>query len=404
MNTAQLVQDIGCSYDAFSRLRISDQYTLFDSKLLYDNLPYLWDEKQVYGPNSNTSSSVHNSNEAAVTMSITSNVSCMRVRQTYQRFNYQSGKSQLIMMSGVLGSNDSGCIKRIGCFDSNNGLFFQCGPDNYYIGKRSSVTGVPIDILVPQSQWNKNKLDSRDLININVTNTNIFYFNYEWLGSGDIFCGIILGAKFVPLHQFYIANNIATVSFSSPNLPLRYEISNNGSGPASSIKCICATVISEGGQQGSGYIYSIDRGANPLTTSTSGILYPLISYRLIKGRENANVFLENINIISTTPNVIFRWGIYLNPIFSEVITYIRNSGSCVEYNNSTTTTTITGGTLIHSGYSIGTNATVLTNTLAAKFSLGTSILGVSDVMVLAIQRLDNQNDSFYGSISIRESV
>lgn len=405
MNTAQLVHDISGSYDAFSRLRISNDYTLFDSKLLYDKQPILWDDRRIYGINNDTTS-VHNSNQASVTLTVTSNASCMHVRQTYQRFSYQPGKSQLIMMTGVIGAYSNGITKRLGCFDSNNGLFFQSGPDNYYIGKRSSTTGTPIDILIPQEQWNKNRLDSQELITFNLDKANIFYFNYEWLGVGDIFCGIVLGAKFIPLHQFYNSNIIDVVTFSYPNLPLRYEIANNGFGPRSSLKCICSTVISEGGQSGSGYVYSIDRGSTPLTVVANNTLYPLISIRLISGRQNANVYLENLNIISTTQNVVFRWSIYLNPTFSSPITYTTNLPlTCMEYNNTTTnTTTITGGTLIYSGYGIGTNATILTYQLASKFSLGVSITGVSDVIVLAVERLDNQNDVFYASLSIRESV
>lgn len=405
MNTAQLVHDISGSYDAFSRLRISDQYTLFDSKLLYDSQPMLWDEQQVYGP-LNSTSSIHNTFQASVTMTVNTNVSAMRVRQTYQRFNYQPGKSQLIMMTGILGPKTPGIIRRIGCFDSNNGLFFQCGPDDYYIGKRSKTSGTPQDILIPQSQWNKNRLDSQDLITFSCEKANIFYFNYEWLGVGDIFCGIALGAKFIPLHQFYNSNNLNGVYFSVPNLPLRYEISNTGSGQESTIKCICSTVISEGGQQGSGYNYTIDRGSTSLTVTTSDTLHPLISIRLRNGREAANIFIESVNVISTSNNVVFRWCLYLNPTFSTSIIFTSGSPfTAMEYNNTTNgTVTITGGTIIYSGYGVGKNENLSVSQLAAKFSLGTSILGVSDVLVLAVQRLDNNQNSFYASMTVREST
>jgi hypothetical protein len=42
--------------------------------------------------------------------------------------------------------------------------------------------------------------------------------------------------------------------------------------------------------------------------------------------------------------------------------------------------------------------------VAAKFSLGTSINGTTDILCLAIQRLDNQTDSFYAGMVLRESV
>jgi hypothetical protein len=402
MNGATLVHDISGSYDAFMRLRVSEPFSIFDSKLLYDKQPFLWDDMEVSGSDT---TSVYNSNQASVTLSVSSNVAGMRVRQTYQRFAYQPGKSQLIMMTGIIGSNEPGIVRRIGCFDQKCGLFFQSGSNEYAVVKRNFVNGRAEDMVIGQKDWNKNKLDSQDLIQLDLTRANIFYFNYEWLGVGDIFCGVALGGKFVPLHQFYNANNIQMVSMSYPNLPLRYEIENNGTGKRASVTCICGTVLSEGGQQGAGYLFTIDRGITPLSINTSGFMYPLISLRIQSGRENVNVFLESTDIVCTTNNTLFRWAIYLNPTFSAPITYTPRAFSSIEYNNTTTVSRyVTGGTEILSGYGAGSKSTSLTTDIAAKFSLGFSIAGVSDVMVLAIQRLVNQTDSFYGSLTVRECV
>lgn len=399
MNTAQFVYDVASSYDAFGRLRVSEPYNIFSSKLLYDNQPTFWHDIQISG--SNTGSS-YNSNEAAVTLSVSSNIAGARVRQTYQRFAYQPGKSQFVMMTGILGSYSNNIIRRIGVFDCNNGLFFQSGPDDYYIVKRSSVTGNPIDLAIPQAQWNKNKLDSQSLVQADFNKVNIFYFNYEWLGVGDICCGIVIGKKYLQLHQFFHANENYTVSFSKPNLPLRYEIRNRGTGPAASMKCICGSVMSEGGQGGLGNSYSIDRGVTKLSISVSNLLYCAIAIRLKNGYESGNIFLENINIVSPTTNVVFYWGIYINPIFSGDLTYTPKPSSCLEYNVSNTTVTMTDGIPLRSGYGVGTNSSLTSDLLSAPFSIGTSITGVSDILVLAIQRMDNQTNDFYASMTVRE--
>lgn len=405
MNTAPLVYDISGSYDAFARLRVSNPQTIFDCKLLYDKQPFLWDDMRTSG---NGTNSVFNSNQASVTLSVSSNIVGTHVRQTYQRFAYQPGKSQLIMMTGVFGSNVPGVTKRIGCFDSNNGLFFQVGPgaDDMYVVKRSSVTGVPVDIPIAQSDWNKNKLNSPDLISYDKTKANIYCFNYEWLGVGDIFYGVVLGGKLIPVHQIYNANSVDNVTFSLPNLPLRYEISNNGGGRADNLKCICSTVLSEGGQQNIGYIFSIDRDGIPLTVATSAVTYPMIAIRLAPGRSAVNLYLEAINIITTSQNVVFRWSVYLNPtVVGTAFTWKTHFNGNFQYSDSNdATTSITGGRLLSSGYGIGTNANIQTSSVEAKFSLGTSIAGVSDVLVLAVERLDNQNNTFYASMFVRESV
>jgi hypothetical protein len=127
---------------------------------------------------------------------------------------------------------------------------------------------------------------------------------------------------------------------------------------------------------------------------------------LISGREAGNVYFENLNIITSSTNVVFRWCIFLNPTFNKEVTYTTgNPFTILEYNVSTDNTyTITGGVLLLSGYGVGTNANISLSEKAAKLSLGTSISGVSDVLVLAIQRLDNQTNTFYASMLIRESV
>lgn len=41
----------------------------------------------------------------------------LRVRQTFKRFNYQPGKSQLIIRTEILGVSNTGITKRLGLFD-----------------------------------------------------------------------------------------------------------------------------------------------------------------------------------------------------------------------------------------------------------------------------------------------
>lgn len=400
MNTAQLVHDISGSYDAFGRLRVSEPYTLFDSKLLYDTQPFLWDELQISG--SNTGSS-YNSNEAAVTMTVSSNIAGARVRQTYKRFAYQPGKSQFVMLTGILGSYSNDIIRRIGPFDCNNGLFFQSGPDDYYIVKRSSVTGSPVDLAIPQAQWNINKLDSQSLIHLDFSKANIFYFNYEWLGVGDICCGVVIGKKFIQLHHFHYANENTNVSFSKPNLALRYEIRNLGKGPAASMKCICGTVMSEGGQQSIGYQFSVDRDGTSLTTASSSLIYPLLTIRLKPEKPDVNVFIEGINIITTTNNAVFRWALYLNPTINGVpLVYTDSITGNFQYcGTNTNATNITNGYLIRSGYGYGRDTNIFDNSIASRISLGISINNTPDVIYLGVERLDNQNNTFYAAMTVR---
>ena len=156
MNTAQLVYDLSGSYDAFNRFRISSDFTLFDCKLLYDKQSQLWDDQRTLGINNDTLS-IFNSNQASVTLRVASNVTCQHVRQTFQRFSYQPGKSQLIMMTGIIGEPQPGITRRIGAFDRSNGIFFESSSNECFIVKRDSTQGFIRDMRIAQKDWNKNK-------------------------------------------------------------------------------------------------------------------------------------------------------------------------------------------------------------------------------------------------------
>jgi len=67
---------------------------------------------------------------------------------------------------------------------------------------------------------------------------------------------------------------------STPNLPLRYEIENDGTGISSSFEQICSTVISEGGAQNTGLIRGLNRGATSFVTNNNASIYPLIAFAL----------------------------------------------------------------------------------------------------------------------------
>ena len=109
--------------DSFARHRTSSPTTLFEHKFINGGDdesrkdPHIWDESI-----SGAGSSVHSVDRSAITLSVTNGTV---IRQTFVRFGYQAGKSQVIQLTGVLGSGGSGVDARIGAFDGSNGVYFQ---------------------------------------------------------------------------------------------------------------------------------------------------------------------------------------------------------------------------------------------------------------------------------------
>ena len=137
------------SIDAFARLRTSEPYTIFDSKQLYDKLPLLWDEEITDG--GGTPTSVHSTTNAEVAMTVNSSGDII-ARQTFMRFNYQSGKSQLILMTTALTATAS-VRARVGPFSGgttatagsgHNGIFFEADGETLYVGIRKNGTDTTV--------------------------------------------------------------------------------------------------------------------------------------------------------------------------------------------------------------------------------------------------------------------
>ena len=402
------VEVISNSYDAFQRLRVSTPFTLLDSKLLHENDTELWDQKQTSGSGT---SYTYNPNEASVTISVSNLTAGKRVRQTYQRCIYQPGKSQLILLTCNFNDIQQGITKRIGYFDHKNGVYFEASSGTLNCCVRSYVTGSVVDKKIPQSQWNSCRMNSDDSeFDLNLSKSNIYFISFEWLGVGNIFYGMVINGQYVLLHQIKNANVTDKVYMSTPNLPIRCEIENDGTGPASSMTMICCQVASEGGVDPSGTIRSINRSSSALVIQSANIIYPMLAFRLKSTHLDANVYPIGFNVICTSSSYCL-WKLIKNPTFvGTALSYISQETHAFEFCNTiTTTTTITEntGNVLLSGYAaIDSSGEVTIPEIPNKLILGSSIDGVSDIMVLAITKIgkNGTSDSFYASINIREIV
>jgi hypothetical protein len=391
------------SIDAFARARVSEPYTIFDSKMIHDNLPLFWDEQEISGAGT---TGIYQFYRSSVVLSVSANTAGTRVRQTRRRFNYQPGKSMLIFETFTLGTQTLGVTKEVGYYDGSNGIFFrQCGNEHSFV-VRSNRTGAPSDSLSAiQSDWNIDKFDGTGPsgITLDQTKSQIMIIDFEWLGVGRVRCGFVIDGLPYYAHQFLHANYLDGVYMTTPNLPLRYSISNDGTGTSASMEHICSTVISEGGVSLLGSTFSIDRGNQSFITLNDNKDYPLIAIRLKSDRLDDTVFPDGISVLCVS-NSILLWKVVLNPIvLGTSLSFTGLNNSSVEYcNNTTNATSISGGTVLSSGYSQQSGDSTLQTNFTNALTIGSSISGQSDVMVLSIQKISNQTETFYGSMTVRQ--
>jgi hypothetical protein len=381
--------------DAFGRLRQSFPYSIFDSKQIFDDQPLLWDDQETVG--SEATDSVHSVNTASTTLSVNATTNCERTRQTFQRFNYQPGKSQTILMTAVMGTGGTGIEKTIGYIDDNNGLAFVQENGVVRTLVRTKTSGSPVDSKVSQTNWNIDVMDGTGPSGITAdwSKAQVFIIDFEWLGVGRIRFGLIIDGM--------IYYNLALVYMSTPNLPLRFQISNNGTGAADNLIAICATIISEGGQENVGSLrYKSTQGTH-VDADVANTVYAVVGIRLKSAYIYASINLISMSMITKTSDD-FEWMIIFNPSVAGTFTYSSLTNSAIETAVGATANTVIGGTILAGGLQNGASGgAFLKHSLLGNIGLGTAIDGTVDIAVLCVRPLAN-NANIEGSLTWRELV
>lgn len=390
------------SVDAFQRLRVSYPQTIFGSKQLVDNQPLFWDDQEISG--SGTTSS-YNTNQSSTTISVAHGIAGKRVRQTFGRFNYTPGKSQVLIMTGVFGAAATGIKRKAGLFDNKNGIFFDQQSNGMGVTIRTYTSGSAVDTRIVQQDWNIDKMDGTGPsgITIDYAKNQIWFVDFEWLSAGRVRFGFFLNGLLYYCHQITHLNSITMAYMSIPNLPLRYEIENDGTGFAASFTHICTTVQSEGGTQTTGFPFGISRQSTPLVTLNTSDIFPLFALRLNSSYLSSTIEIIDMHVNCTT-NSAFNYYLILNPIVTgTAFSFTHLTNSSIDVDQATTNATVvSGGTILYSGSSQSFNDSAVSQNLNSDFQLGSNINGISDIIVVGVQRITGTAESFYGSINIKD--
>lgn len=344
------------SIDAFGRLRTSNPLTLFDSSYRHQDNS-LWATSVA-----NSGTATFNANQGLMDLAVTTTSGSKVYRETLRVFSYQPGKSLLILYTFVFNDIKENLRQRAGYFDSNNGFFLELDDDSLAFVRRSSVSGSVVETRIPQTDWNTDKLDGTGLsgVTLDMTKAQILWSDMEWLGVGSVRMGFVIDGVLITCHTFNHANIISSTYITTATLPLRYEIENTGTtGSSSTLKQICGSVVSEGGYQLSGASHSVGTPiATPVSMATAGTVYPIVSIRLIASpnRLNAVSILSGASVLGVSGNVIYNWQLIGNGVTAGGTWANASATSNVEYKIGGTS--ITGGTVLASGYFSSTNQSV----------------------------------------------
>ena len=367
------------STDAFGRLRVSEPYTLFDTKSRY------YDHNDFSSSTSTGANVVYDANSSTYQLNVTAANGSSVIRETKRVFPYQPGKSLLILATFCMNMPKTNLRQRVGYFTTNNGIYFENDGTYNYLVIRSYSSGVLVEDRIRQDAWDN------PFAALNVDRTQIFWTDVEWLGVGSVRCGFVINGAYVLCHTFHHANvagNITTY-MTTATLPVRYEITNTaGTTSVSMMRQICSTVISEGGYNAFTYSETAGRDTSVLRLASAGTYYPLVSIRLASTRLDAIVLPRQVDVLSPTVNY-YRWKLMLNPTLTNANWAGTSTSGTVEYD--TAATAISGGIELQAGYVSSRELSEL-GADAFAFQLGRTLAGVSDIVTLAMAATSNNAD------------
>lgn len=373
------------SVDAFARLRVSNPTVLFDTTHLYDLNPLLWETVAVGG------SCTHAAATSSATLSTgggTDNNYC--IRQTYQYFHYQPGKSQYVIMTAILGALKENVAQRIGYYDDNDGVFFEQNGEALGMVIRSSTSGTPVDTRIEPEDWNGDPLNGNGPsgMEFDPTKGNIFWIDMEWLGVGAVRFGVF-GPNGLPVvcHQAQNANALPVVYMRSADRPLRYEIRNIGAASGTTtLSQLCATVVSEGG--------SADLTGLPFAAPSSAVgiasvavttrravlsIRPKTTFNSIINRTLAEI----LDIHLTAANNGSFVEVVFNPTYTGTPVWTSaDANSAVEWSPHTDAAAgaFTGGTVVDSSFVVagqGSSRSLLADTLSSRLPMSLDYAGTA---------------------------
>lgn len=386
--------------DANGRLRVSNPSTIFDSKLVMgDQQPLFWENSLESGTMALSSVTLDKPYTDFTSTNVTAGE---RIRQTYQHFQYQPGKSQLIFVSGVLelaSGVKAGCIREMGYNTAANGCLLQSNAGTINLILRTNDSGSPVDNAFAQANWNLDNFDggadaaNPSGITMDWTKEVIMVIDFLWLSPGRVRIGFEVDGVIYYAHEFNHANVINIPWASTPNLPVRYRIVTTTSSGVCSMRCVCVAVISEGGTDGNGLVtYHSTEGA-AYTTDTENSIHAVLAIRRKAAHVGGHSTIINVGFLIETASETLEWLLVHNPTVAGAalsFTDETNSGFQravgITANKVTlgATSLILGGGYITSG-SGGGAASSISIPIHSTLSLGAKIDFTQDILALCIR-------------------
>lgn len=380
--------------DSMNRMRTSTSINVLTVSNTHDKAPFVIDE--VTSGNGETSTFAPN----AITMRMSASNGSYIVRQSKLYAQHVYGTNTSALVGGIITTDvtASNVRSRIGVFDDTvnitnpgsqsggNGVFFQWDNSNgIAVGYRTSIGGSQVDVIVPQRDWNLDKLINsvhRDFT-YHPTSNLTYVFDYNSTDqTSPVRCGVINHGAVTYAHQF-MGSNIPGL-FANPSLPTRWEVKHASDlGPTPSELTIVqgpAYVFTDVDSKKPFRVFSADNGTTFKTLNTVGSV-PLFSIRLAPAFSRSKMHPKRLTIVNTFAGGVAKWTLVYNGTLTGQTWTTVDPASWVQYSN--TETLAINGTQLSTGYIVSTGVTEID--ISDKIdAISSNIAGITDTLTVVL--------------------
>jgi hypothetical protein len=232
------------------------------------------------------------------------------------------------------------------------------------------------------------------------TKSFIGIIQFQWLGVGRVVMGYDLNGLIIPVHQFIHSPSTDAVYMRSPNKSVRYEITSTGG--TGTLDHICAAVISEGGLDQNGLVFT-HSSTSTYTLVTASDRVSLMALRLDTNYPTTTVIINSIQQMAPSlgASEAYEWQLVFNPDNVAGLDFVSIPGSSVQVATAPNIVTTNAAAVIASGFVSSTTKQADAAPLTS-LRLGVGITGVPDVIMLRVTSKWGNNDAIHHSMTWRE--
>ena len=387
--TSALDAGINSSIDSKGRLKVQTQESIFFNTFQYNKETDVWDESTVNG-----GSAVFNASQGLVDMSVTSTLGSKVVRQTRQVMRYTSGRQNTLTFSVRLEMPVVGVRRRFGLFDGSDGFYFEDsgtldgnGLPEYAVVLTSTASGSLVTERITRNNWNGDKLDGAGPsgITANPLAQQMISVEYEWYGAGQIVFSYIINGLPRVIHVFNTGNRLLFPWSRTPFLPIRLELENfGGAAGTHHLYQGSNSVLVEGRLVKQGIPSNILTPLAGIDLDKAYTFYPVVSVRMKPTALEGIILLSNF-VANTLDNTDIYYKVLRNATINGTWVDNPQPNAFTQYNYTSSTTEVTDGVQIDSGFITAGSAVRVELSKDADLQLGRGSMGtVSDIITIAI--------------------